>query len=143
MKSKKILTLLVLTLLFTPIFTQAYSFSDLFNDIQDFFHDYLELTGAVIFQLTEKTTDIGTENLKEISPEHKLDLTKQKQCKDSDLFNYNKKGICKSKDRKFQDYCSPDNTMVMEFYCNEKTDNCAGTWYVCDGECIDGKCVNN
>ncbi|MCD4760194.1 hypothetical protein K8R33_04890 [archaeon] len=129
---------LVLILFMVPV-VDAYSFDDLIEDVKDFFDGYIDLTGDVVLKLTEESTDFGTEHLEDINPKEIASL-KGKTCKDSDLIDYSRKGICKKGDSKVQDYCSEDKTMVMEFYCN-KEDFCVGSWYVCSGKCLDGVCV--
>lgn len=132
--------LLILLLIIPAV--DAYSLSDFVDDTQNFLKDYLELTGAIVFKLTEKSTDIGTTNLEEICPRDSIDLTIQKTCKDTDLFNFKNKGMCKSKTQKLQDYCSEDKEMVMEFSCSEE-DLCVGSWRICEEGCEEGACVDS
>ncbi|MBS3172008.1 hypothetical protein J4438_00285 [Candidatus Woesearchaeota archaeon] len=112
--------------------------ANILEDTTNFFKNYFSLTGQVISKITQTFTD-------EANP--KLDLTTQevselkKSCEDSDSIDYNKKGYCKSKLRTFNDFCSKDNQMVMEFTCNEANE-CVKSWYLCEGRCFDGACVD-
>lgn len=127
-------------LIFVLPFASAYSIADVFEELSDFFKGYFELTGNVILEFSEKSTDLGTENLENIEPEE--EDVESDLCKDSDLFDPNQKGICKSLIKKSQDYCSEDGRMVMEYYCNDDS-LCVGSWYVCQGKCLEGRCVEN
>lgn len=125
--------LLIILVLSIPI-VQA----NILQDTGNFFKSYFTITSLVISKITQTFTD-------ESNP--KLNLTKEletselnKKCEDSDSSNYNEKGSCKSKLKTYNDFCSKDNQMVMEFSCNEKNE-CIGSWYLCDGRCFNGACV--
>jgi len=136
----KTIHLFILIIVLVPS-VSAYSITDFIFDTKEFFMGYFGLTGSVVLELTERASDLGAGSLKEISPEEINDGPDEK-CKDSDLLDYYKQGICKTEDSKEQDYCSDDRTMVMEFYCN-KGSRCVASWYVCDGKCVDGACVES
>lgn len=130
-----LLFILILTIPF------VYASPGFVDELGDFVKGYFELTGAVILKVSEIVSDLGTEKLNKISPteENKLEHN-YGNCKDSDLLNYYEKGICKQDNKKIQDYCSKDGSMVMEFWCNENS-FCKGSLYVCEGKCVDGACV--
>lgn len=128
--------LLILLVVVVPL-VDAYSFSELVFDVKEFFTGYIDLTGSVVMKITEGATDIGTENLEEIHP---VEEESGKVCKDSDRKDPTQQGICKTNLEKVKDYCSDDNSMVMEFSCSEG-DSCVGSWYVCSGGCVEGACV--
>lgn len=128
--------LLILLICVVPV-VDAYSFSELISDFKEFFTGYIDLTGSVVMKITEESTDIGTENLDGIHP---VEYGFGSVCKDSDRKDPSQQGICKTNLEKFKDYCSEDNSMVMEFSCNEE-DACSGSWYVCSGKCVEGACV--
>lgn len=112
--------------------------ANILQDTTDFFKNYFSLTSRVISTITQTFTDESNPKLstKEVQETSKF----SNKCEDSDFQDYNLKGYCKSKLRTYHDYCSSDNQMVMEYNCKENNE-CSGSWYLCEGRCFDGACV--
>ena len=136
MKTSIIIFVLVLTL---PA-VNAYSFTDFFEDTQEFVSGYISMTGAVISKITTKVSGLGSEDFEEIHPSNISTEHDAKLCRDTDELDYFKKGECISHTEKVVDYCSSDGKMVIEFHCGQNN-QCMGEWYVCENRCVNGFCV--
>ncbi len=89
--------------------------------------------------------DIEEEDVVEDVPDE--EIVKTPSCSDylDNNVNYYVRGVCKDNRGPYldgeypMDYCSVDNSLVMEFSC--VSDSCAGSWYVCENGCEDGACI--
>nr|MBA4405388.1 hypothetical protein [Nanoarchaeum sp.] len=126
--------LLLILLISLPV-VQA----NLLQDTTNIFKNYISLTGQVISRITQTFTDDSDLKLDLERMQEKSEI--KKNCEDSDFLEYNVSGYCKSKLTTNHDFCSKDNQMVMEYYCNEANE-CASSWYLCEGRCSEGACVD-